>query len=146
MFLCRGNCFARLRKNSPPSTCFGSMLFGSHFTVGVTRRLLLSSRVSLLVIDLLTIRETDCYSNRGYYMAAWIRILSSRAESWRHQYPHTWTIKIASSLRAMKIWFFSKRKNPGISSVSIYNKTSNSWHYSCPRSVYCRSIVFLLVV
>ena len=22
----------------------------------------------------------------------------------------------------------------------------NSWHYSCPRSVYCRSIVFLLVV
>ena len=31
--------------------------FGSHFTVGVTRRLLLSSRVSLLVINLLTIRE-----------------------------------------------------------------------------------------
>ena len=28
-------------------------------------------------------------------------------------------IKIVSSLRAMKIWFFSKRKNPGISSVSI---------------------------
>ena len=27
---------------------------GSHFTVGVTRRLLLSSRVSLLVINLLT--------------------------------------------------------------------------------------------
>ena len=26
-----------------------------------------------------------------------------------------------------------------------YN-TSNSWHYSCPRSVYCRSIAFLLVV
>ena len=24
--------------------------------------------------------------------------------------------------------------------------TSNSWHYRCPRSVYCRSIVFLLVV
>ena len=24
--------------------------------------------------------------------------------------------------------------------------TSNSWHYSCPRSVYCGSIVFLLVV
>ena len=24
--------------------------------------------------------------------------------------------------------------------------TSNSWHYSCPRSVYCRSLVFLLVV
>ena len=24
--------------------------------------------------------------------------------------------------------------------------TSNSWHYSCPRSVYWRSIVFLLVV
>ena len=24
--------------------------------------------------------------------------------------------------------------------------TSNSWHYSCPRSVYFRSIVFLLVV
>ena len=33
------------------------MWFGSHFTVGVTRRLLLSSRVSLLVINLLTIRE-----------------------------------------------------------------------------------------
>ena len=29
---------------------------------------------------------------------------------WRHQYPHTWKIKIISSLRAMKIWFFSKRK------------------------------------
>ena len=29
----------------------------SHFTVSVTRRLLLSSRVSLLVINLLTIRE-----------------------------------------------------------------------------------------
>ena len=26
----------------------------------------------------------------------------------------------------------------------IQNNTSNSWHYSCPRSVYCRSIVFLL--
>ena len=37
------------------SQCF--MWFGSHFTVGVTRRLLLSSRVSLLVINLLTIRE-----------------------------------------------------------------------------------------
>ena len=24
--------------------------------------------------------------------------------------------------------------------------TSNSWHNSCPRSVYCRSIAFLLVV
>ena len=33
------------------------MRFGSHFTFGVTRRLLLSSRVSLLVIDLLTIRK-----------------------------------------------------------------------------------------
>ena len=33
------------------------MWFGSHFTVGVTRRLLLSSRISLLVINLLTIRE-----------------------------------------------------------------------------------------
>ena len=33
------------------------MWFGSHFTVGVTRLLLLSSRVSLLVINLLTIRE-----------------------------------------------------------------------------------------
>ena len=32
------------------------MWFGSHFTVGVTRRLLLSSRVSLLVINLLTIQ------------------------------------------------------------------------------------------
>ena len=28
----------------------------------------------------------------------------------------------------------------------ILNKTSNSWHYSCPRSEYCRSIAFLLVV
>ena len=33
------------------------MWFGSHFTVAVTRLLLLSSRVSLLVINLLTIRE-----------------------------------------------------------------------------------------
>ena len=33
------------------------MWFGSHFTVGVTRLLLLSSRVSLLVTNLLTIRE-----------------------------------------------------------------------------------------
>ena len=33
------------------------MWFGSHFTVGVARQLLLSSRVSLLVINLLTIRE-----------------------------------------------------------------------------------------
>ena len=33
------------------------MWFGSHFTFGVTRRLLLSSRVSLLVINLLTIQE-----------------------------------------------------------------------------------------
>ena len=23
--------------------------------------------------------------------------------------------------------------------------TRNSWHYSCPRSVYCRSIIFLVV-
>ena len=29
---------------------------------------------------------------------------------------------------------------------NLYNLTSNSWHYSCPRSVYCRSIVFLLVM
>ena len=34
---------------------------GSHFTVGVMRRLLLSSRVSLLVINLLTIRERVCH-------------------------------------------------------------------------------------
>ena len=33
------------------------MWFGSHFTDGVTRRLLLSTRVSLLVINLLTVRE-----------------------------------------------------------------------------------------
>ena len=33
------------------------MWFGSHFTVGVTRLLLLSSHVSLLVTNLLTIRE-----------------------------------------------------------------------------------------
>ena len=33
------------------------MWFGSHFTVGVTHLLLLSSRVSLLVTNLLTIRE-----------------------------------------------------------------------------------------
>ena len=39
------------------SQCF--VWFGSHFTVGVTRRLLLSSRVSLLVINLLTIRERE---------------------------------------------------------------------------------------
>ena len=37
------------------SHCF--VWFGSHFTFGVTRRLLLSSRVSFLVINLLTIRE-----------------------------------------------------------------------------------------
>ena len=34
-----------------------SRLNRSHFTVGVTRRLLLSSRVSSLVINLITIRE-----------------------------------------------------------------------------------------
>ena len=33
------------------------MWFGSHFTDGVTRCLLLSTRVSLLVINLLTVRE-----------------------------------------------------------------------------------------
>ena len=35
------------------------MWYGSHFTVGVTLRLLLSSRISLLVINLLTIRERE---------------------------------------------------------------------------------------
>ena len=51
------------------------MWFGSYFTVGVARRLLLPSRVSLLVINLLTIRErketrdeinlrTDSFSRR----------------------------------------------------------------------------------
>ena len=47
-----------MRKTMPKSTipqCF--MWFGSHFTVSVTRRLLLSSRVFLLVINLLTTRE-----------------------------------------------------------------------------------------
>ena len=34
--------------------------------------------------------------------------------------------------------------NSVIFAFSFY--TSNSWHYGCPRSVYCRSIVFLLVV
>ena len=34
-----------------------SRLNRSHFTVGVTRRLLLSSRVSSLVVNLITIRE-----------------------------------------------------------------------------------------
>ena len=34
---------------------------GSHFTVRVTYRLLLLSRVSLLVINLLTIRERVCH-------------------------------------------------------------------------------------
>ena len=39
-------------------TMFKSLrLNRSHFTVGVTRRLLLSSRVSSLVINLITIRE-----------------------------------------------------------------------------------------
>ena len=39
-------------------TVFKSLrLNSSHFTVGVTRRLLLSSRVSSLVINLITIRE-----------------------------------------------------------------------------------------
>ena len=37
--------------------CF--MWYGSHFTVGVTLRLLLSSRISLLVINLLTIQERE---------------------------------------------------------------------------------------
>ena len=37
-------------------------------------------------------------------------------------------------------WGWQLRKN------ERYCRTSNSWHYSCPRSVYCRSIVFLLVV
>ena len=45
------------------SQCF--MWFGSHFTVGVTRRLLLSSRVSLLVINLLTIRERVIEKRQG---------------------------------------------------------------------------------
>ena len=30
--------------------------------------------------------------------------------------------------------------------IDFILKTSNSWHYSCPRSVFCRSIAFLLVV
>ena len=30
--------------------------------------------------------------------------------------------------------------------INLLTTTSNSWHDSCPRSVYCRSIVFLLVV
>ena len=41
------------------------MWFASHFTVGVTRRLLLSSRVSLLVINLLTIRERVIEKRQG---------------------------------------------------------------------------------
>ena len=41
------------------------MWFGTHFTVGVTRRLLLSSRVSLLAINLLTIRER--VREKGHY-------------------------------------------------------------------------------
>ena len=41
------------------------MWFGSHFTVSVTRRLLLSSRVSLLVINLLTIRERVIEKRQG---------------------------------------------------------------------------------
>ena len=45
------------------SQCF--MWFGSHFTVSVTRRLLLSSRVSLLVINLLTIRERVIEKRQG---------------------------------------------------------------------------------
>ena len=36
-------------------------------------------------------------------------------------------------------------KHPKVElTIQIY--TSNSCHYSCPLSVYCRSIVFLLVV
>ena len=30
--------------------------------------------------------------------------------------------------------------------VLIWVFTSNSWHYSCPRSVYCWSIVFLILL
>ena len=52
------------------------MWFGSHFTVGVTRLLLLSSRVSLLVINLLTIRErvylgTDHEKTYGGGVGGW---------------------------------------------------------------------------
>ena len=44
-----------------------------------------------------------------------------------HQYPYRWKIKIVFSCCAMKVWFFSKRKIPGISSVSIKLIENNTW-------------------
>ena len=38
-----------------------------------------------------------------------------------------------------QIWFHKVQS-------SVYALTSNSWHYRWPRSVYCRSIVFLVIV
>ena len=53
------------------SQCF--IWFCSHFTVGVTRRLLLSSRVSLLVFNLLTIRERE---SKSHYLLPFIQIVN----------------------------------------------------------------------
>ena len=50
------------------------MWFGSHFTDGVTRRLLLSTRVSLLVINLLTIRER--VREKRHYLLPLIQIVN----------------------------------------------------------------------
>ena len=43
------------------------------------------------------------------------------------------------TFKKWQIWF---HKVPS----SVHALTSNSWHYSWPRSLYCRSIVFLVVL
>ena len=45
---------------------------------------------------------------------------------------------------AFSLWHFYHLKSESRTTfICSETNTSNSWHYSCPRSVYCRSIVFL---
>ena len=68
--------------------------------------------------------EPKAYHGGGYIFAIlrYVRLFVNQ----KHIYPSTYFSSNAESREIMSL-------------------TSNSWHYSCPRSVYCRSIVFLLV-
>ena len=72
--------------------------------------------------------------------------------NWRQPYWYIgkYLVNLVSSLAGYRnSWTIWASQKPIIFCTNInkiQSNTSNSGHYSCPRSVYCRSILFLLVV
>ena len=94
------------------------------------------------------------YQLRTVYISAKVCIYVCRMRL--HKLKRDWNIILNSQFQKLKRFcqFFESyhktysKKSGGVDTCNTVNKimTSNSSHYSCPRFVYFRSMVFLLVV